>query len=275
MPKDKPALKSENQALTEKELMFVERYMTHWNSARAAREAGYCEMNPGNAKIAGLELRNKPYIQNAIDNRMRLVCMDANEALARLAEIARGDIIDFLTKNNRGEWEVDLDKAAAANKTHLIKSYNQSRLGPANIELYSAVDALDKIAKHLNLFRDENKDVSMSLSAWAMFVKSAQESANKQPADASVTNAAPYVDTIFVNEETNTIEFDVIDHQPSTTRPTEDSPQDKPRKPASRLTNNSSVDDQQLNESTDDRFNESIDDRFNEPTDDQTDGIDD
>ena len=247
MPKNKPALKSENQALTEKELMFVERYMTHWNTARAAREAGYCEMNPDNAKIAGMELRNKPYIQNAIDNRMRLVCMDANEALARLAEIARGDIIDFLTKNNRGEWEVDLDKAAAANKTHLIKSYSQSRLGPANIELYSAVDALDKIAKHLNLFRDENKDVSMSLSAWAMFVKSAQESANKQPADASVPNAAPYVDTVFVNEETNTIEFDLVDPQPPTSRPAEDSPRRSTKKPAVPPT-----DDQRVNEDTSD-----------------------
>jgi hypothetical protein len=52
-------------------------------------------------------------------------------------------------------------------------------------------------------------------------------------------NAAPYVDTVFVNEETNTIEFDVVDHQPSTTRPIEDSLQDKPQKPANRSINES------------------------------------
>lgn len=206
----KPELKAENQELTEKELMFVERYMTHWNVARAAREAGYCEANPDNAKIAGMEVRNKPYIKAAIDNRMRLVCMDANEALARLADIARGDIIEFLSKNSRGEWVVDLDKAKEAGKTHLIKSYTQSRLGPANIELYSAVDALDKIAKHLNLFRDENKDVSMSLSAWAKFVEAArQNQQSTSPEKAEVKNSEPYIDTVFVNEETNRVEFDV------------------------------------------------------------------
>lgn len=206
-----PELKAENQALTEKESMFVERYLTHWNVARAAREAGYCEANPDNAKIAGMEVRNKPYIKAAIDHRMRLVCMDANEALARLADIARGDITDFLTKNSRGEWTVDLDKAKEAGKTHLIKSYTQSRLGPANIELYSAVDALDKIAKHLNLFRDENKDVSMSLSAWAKFVESARQNQQQPtaPQKAEVKNSEPYIDTVFINEETNRVEFDV------------------------------------------------------------------
>lgn len=203
-----PEAKNENQALTEKEMMFVERYLTHWNSARAAREAGYCEDNPDNAKIAGMEIRRKPYIKNAIDQRMRAVCMDANEALARLADIARGDIGDFLTQDKRGNWTIDIDKAKREGKTHLIESYTISRFDQANIKLYSSVDALDKIARHLNLFKDENKDVSMSLSAWAKFVEAARQQP-PPPDNANVKNPAFVVDSVFVDEDRDTIEFDV------------------------------------------------------------------
>jgi len=177
MPSIRPQLKAQNKPLTEKEQIFVERYLTHWNGARAAREAGYSFDNASNASRAAMELRNKPYIKNAIDERIRNICMDANEALGRLAAMARGDIMDFLSKDDRGNWHVDLDKAKRSGKSFLIKSYRQPRLGPAEIELYSASDALDKICRHLNLFKDEKTDVSLSLSAWAVFVKEAERTA--------------------------------------------------------------------------------------------------
>lgn len=192
--------KALNQALTQKELMFVERYFTHWNVARAAREAGYCENNPDNSKLAGFEIIRKPYIKAAIDERMQSVCMEANEVLGRLADMARGDIMDFLSKNDRGQYVIDIDKAKAAGKTHLIKSYSTSRLGDPQIELYNAADALDKIAKHLNLFKGSNDpDVSMSLSAWALFVKSAREAHDSSP---SKPAASDFVDATFVNPTT-------------------------------------------------------------------------
>lgn len=178
-----PSEKALNQALTNKEKMFVERYLTHWNGAKAAREAGYGEKN---CHTASLELRQKPYIKKAIAERMYSVCMETNEALGRLAAIARGDITDFLTYDEEDhEWKVDIQKAIDNGCSFLIKSYNIGRFGPANIELYSAVDALDKICKHLNLYKPDETNVNISLSAWAQFVEKAKDTSNIQ---ASIVN---------------------------------------------------------------------------------------
>jgi hypothetical protein len=178
--------------LTEMEVIFIERYVTHWNGARAAQEAGYCPNNPQNARRAAEEILRKADIRAAIDYQMKLIAMEANEALARLASIARGDIADLLTQNlETGLWEPDIAKAKANDKSHLIKSYSISRQGTVSIEMYSAMEALDKIAKHLNLFKDSETTLNVSLTAWAQFVKDAKDASDAaKPAQITATATA-------------------------------------------------------------------------------------
>jgi hypothetical protein len=170
-----PALRPNNQALTSQEMMFVERYLLHLNAAQAAREAGYCIEHPNSAHTAAYEILHKPYIRNAIDNRMQMICMETNEALVRLAAIARGDMLDFMSRNDEtGQWYLDLDKAKESGKSFLIKSYYETKEGP-RLELYSAQEALTLICKHLNIIKPAETEVNLSLSAWAIFVQKAKE----------------------------------------------------------------------------------------------------
>jgi hypothetical protein len=180
MANAKPATKAINQTLTEKEQAFLEFYLIHWNAKKAALLAGYCVDHPRNAMMAGYEILHKPYIRAAIDERMQTMCMEANEVLARLATIARADITDYMTESPTapGEWFVDIEKLKEDGLGWLIKSYEPNRLGGfAKVEFYSAMDALDRIAKHLNLLKQPDTEVNVSLSAWSVFVQSAKEAA--------------------------------------------------------------------------------------------------
>ena len=173
MPSNKPALKSQNQPLTAGEQAFVEHYLITFNAAKSALRAGFCEQNPVNSKIIGWEMLSKPYIKRAIDNRIASVCMDANEVLGRLAAIARGDIMDFMSKDTNGNWFFDFDKAETSGSSFLIKSITPTREGP-KVELYSALEALDRIAKHLNILKQPETEINVSLTAWAQFVQTAK-----------------------------------------------------------------------------------------------------
>jgi hypothetical protein len=155
-------------------MVFIERYLLHWNAAKAALEAGYCIQHPDSSKLAAYEMLHKPYIRKAIDDRMQMVCMETNEALGRLAAIARGDIMNYLSKDEYGIYQVDLDKAEKLGVSFLIKSYTITREGPM-IELYSAAEALDRIAKHLNILKQPEVEVNVSLTAWALFVQKAKQ----------------------------------------------------------------------------------------------------
>lgn len=89
--------------LTGKQRVFVERYLTHWNASRAAREAKYSEKT---AATIGYENLRKPEIQAAIEARLAGLTLSANEVLARLTQQARGTMEDLLYI---GEEEITLN----------------------------------------------------------------------------------------------------------------------------------------------------------------------
>lgn len=182
----RPELKSTNQRLTDKEKVFVEWYLILWNAAKAAAKAGYCLENPSNQRIAGFEILSKPYIKAAINERMVSVCMDANEVLARLAAIGSADYTDFMVQDDAGEWYVDVGLIKTAGLGFLIKSVEPNRLGGhTKVEFYSAMDALDRIAKHLNLLKQPETEVNVSLSAWSIFVQQAKDQQASLPKTAN------------------------------------------------------------------------------------------
>lgn len=79
--------------LTDKQLAFIEHYLTHWNATKAAIDAGYSEKT---ARTTGSENLTKPDIQAAIQQRLTELKMGADEVLTRLAKHARADMGDFL-----------------------------------------------------------------------------------------------------------------------------------------------------------------------------------
>lgn len=128
---------------------FVDFYVVVKNGTKAARLAGYKGNENVLAVTAHDNLRN-PKIRDEVARRFRDQAMAADEVLARLGDIARIDMSEFVAIKH-GIPFLDLEKAETANKLHLLKKFKTSKQG-IEIELYDAQAALETIGKHLGLF---------------------------------------------------------------------------------------------------------------------------
>lgn len=128
---------------------FIDYYVLTMNGTKAARLAGYKGNDATLAAVAYENLR-KPHIRAEIDRRFQQRAMGADEVLARLGDIARIDMSEFVAIKN-GIPFLDLEKAETANKLHLLKKFKTTKQG-IEIELYDAQSALETIGKHLGLF---------------------------------------------------------------------------------------------------------------------------
>lgn len=136
--------------LTDKQRAFIDHYFQcGMNATEAAKRAGYSEKT---ARQMGAENLSKPVIRAEIDRRLDTAAMPANEVLARIADIARGSMADFL--NDAGE--IDLSQARKRDMLHLIKSRSTTKDGE-RIELYSKFDALTLLAKQHGLLVDRTE----------------------------------------------------------------------------------------------------------------------
>jgi phage terminase small subunit len=133
--------------LTNKQRAFVEAYLTCWNGAEAARQAGYAY-----PRRAAYENLTKLDIRERIRKRLAGAAMSADEVLSRLADQARGDIGDFIGKGG----VIDLEDAKAQGITHLLKSIAWTKQG-IRIEIQSSQHALELIGKHHGLFVDRKE----------------------------------------------------------------------------------------------------------------------
>lgn len=151
-------------ALSVKQKVFLEEYLTCFNATQAALAAGY---SPDTAHATGWENLRKPEITEAISKRLSETAMSADEVMMRLAEHARGDMADYLTMQGENVT-VDLPKAIEAKKSRLIKKLTQKKTVRSkgedteeeivtSIELYDAQAALEKIGRHHKLFTDKTE----------------------------------------------------------------------------------------------------------------------
>lgn len=130
-------------ALTNKQTIFIDAYLTCWNATEAARRAKYAFPN-----VEGPKNLVKPSIRPEIERRMSEMTMSANESLYRLGQHARANIGDFL--NNEGK--LDLKKVKQLG--HLVKSFTWTKYGP-KIELHDSQSAIVHIGRHHKLFTDK------------------------------------------------------------------------------------------------------------------------
>lgn len=159
--------------LTAMQRVFVEEYLRCWNAAEAARLAGYSEKD---AKSRGYRLLKRAEVQAVIRERLQEKAMGSDEVLARLAEQARGSVGDYLVvEGEEGKEQVrfDLVKLVKEGKGHLLRAVTVNKV---RIEFYNAQAALELLAKHQGLFReqkaqDEESSGTISLAEWEEMVE--------------------------------------------------------------------------------------------------------
>lgn len=138
--------------LSNKQKAFIEQYfICGMNATKAAKEAGYSERT---AYSQGSRLLKHVDIARVIKERFDEMAMSADEALARIADHARGDIDELLDENGN----LSIAQARENGKTHLIKSISKTQIeseqfskDETKFELYDAQAALVQIMKVHNL----------------------------------------------------------------------------------------------------------------------------
>lgn len=138
--------------LTARQRLFIDEYLRTGNATRAAIAAGY---SPDSARSIATENLTKPAIREELDRRYAENAMPANEVLARLGDIARGDMSDFVQFVDGVRLPlVDLAGAYQAGKFHLVKKIKYiPDGGGVEFELYDKLAALSQLAKAYGLDR--------------------------------------------------------------------------------------------------------------------------
>jgi hypothetical protein len=119
-----------------KEKAWLEHYFQcGFNATEAARRAKY-----KNPEVMGCRKAKK--FEKEISDRMADLVMDAEEALARISEMARGEWGKYIEENGT----LDIKKLVADGKGYLVKKIRETRDGK-EYEFYDAQGALRDIAK--------------------------------------------------------------------------------------------------------------------------------
>lgn len=166
--------------ITDMQWLFVREYaLDPTKPTKAAISAGYSEKT---AAVQASKMLTLPkikaavaYARKAIDDEYHDRVMSAGEVLARLTEIARGDIGDLLDKDDDLE-NISIKKAKALDRSKLIRrvrqrityidggeNNNDQKIEEVDIEMYSAHDALRDLGKHYALFIDKSEQASIGL----------------------------------------------------------------------------------------------------------------
>jgi hypothetical protein len=132
--------------------LFVEYYLgeSEGSAADAARRAGYRW-----PEKHGPRLVKTGEVRAAIDARVETAAIAASEVLARIADVATSDLLNFIEVNPGGDWKVDLKQVQRLGLGHLIKRLRKNKDGTSEIELEARVPALLKLGDHYKLWRGE------------------------------------------------------------------------------------------------------------------------
>lgn len=124
--------------MTTKQEVFLLEYLKCFNATEAARRAGYAHPNK-----RGPELVVNSGMKEKIDAAMQEKAMSSDEALMRMAEIARGEWSEYITAGGK----IDIEKLTNDGKAHLLKSITPTNNGK-KYEFCDMQGALNTILKH-------------------------------------------------------------------------------------------------------------------------------
>lgn len=193
----------EGKKLSAKENAFVEAWLhgpSRFDATKAARAAGYKDNE--NLHTNANKLLQKTTIRAEIDRRLEEIKLTKAAVFVGLADIANGDVADFMDVSSMG-WNISLllhdengdliideqtGKPIKNPKTKLIKRLKQKvttiskkdeerEIIETELELYSAHDALRDMGKHYDLFTD-HVDVTSKGEKLEIVVKYADNKPN-------------------------------------------------------------------------------------------------
>lgn len=87
---------TEPHKFTDLEQRFIEEYPVDCNAAQAVIRAGYDVTSAATARYLGYELKHKPHIWAAIQERLEQLAMKADEAVKHISDIAATRLNDFM-----------------------------------------------------------------------------------------------------------------------------------------------------------------------------------
>jgi len=169
--------------LSKKHSAFVDEYLRLFNGTRAYMRI-YPRSSRKSAWVSSSRLLSNDNVREAIRLRLQELHMGADEVLKILADMARGDIGEFLSKDGPG-FDIDLKEAKQLGLTKLIKRIKQKttiflakgesgedrEVHDLEIELYDAQAAAEKIGRHLDLFPNKLDLTSKGDKITVTFVK--------------------------------------------------------------------------------------------------------
>lgn len=148
--KEKPL----HEQISPRHMAFADLYLRHFNAGRAYKEI----YNPASDKSAwsnGARLLKHEKVRAYIEHRLSERAMGLDEILARLGDMARGDLGDFIDDDG----ELSLARARELGLTHLIKRVKQKTLVIDEreveelwVELHDPQQAMDKILKVIGAY---------------------------------------------------------------------------------------------------------------------------
>jgi hypothetical protein len=124
--------------MSEKQEIWLTEYLKTFNATEAARAAGYKWPNKYGAQL-------KEKLQGQIDSHLQKKAMSRDEALARLADIARFDVSNYITDYGRTKG-LDIEKMKADGYGHLIRAVKHTNNG-TTIEWADPSSALALVLK--------------------------------------------------------------------------------------------------------------------------------
>ncbi len=139
-------------ALNYRHRLFVESYLGESSGCAvdAARRACY----PRPEKL-GPRVVRMGRVQAAIAAGAATAGTTSSEVLARLADVATVDILDFMRIGRDGQGRVDLRRVKRLGLGHVIKRVGIRKDGSPDIELEPKLPALVKLGEHFRLWKGQ------------------------------------------------------------------------------------------------------------------------
>jgi phage terminase small subunit len=147
-------------ALTAKQKLFVQEYLIDLNATRSYKTAGYVAKGNAAEVNASRLLSNakvQAAIQEAMDKRATRTEITADRVLQELAKIGFANMSDYTTWGPKGVALKDSstltpDQAAAVSE---VSETITEAGGSIRFKLHDKISALEKIGKHLGMFKEK------------------------------------------------------------------------------------------------------------------------
>jgi Terminase small subunit len=169
--------------LNYRQRLFVEHYVgeSSGSAVDAARQAGYRwpeKQGPRLVKSSG--------VRAAIAARVETAAIAASEVLARVADVATSDLLNFIGADKTGGFEVNLKLVKRLGLGHVIKRLRIHKDGTQDIELEPKLPALLKLGEHYHLWKGEGQSqltlVELAKGLKEQYEQEQSEERNDKPA---------------------------------------------------------------------------------------------